>query len=242
MSGACRSSVPMLVNAECDSLTSCLPLAWPHPPSISILDTGCDVVTAAPLREWLQNDDSVDITGDKIIRWFELSANELTIETYARSALFTWRYHEDRYELGIVEGEKPLGYVFFEKSRPLLRQVIDCLGEPEWYTSGYGPVHHLFSLNVELYFPKYGLRVSSSQITRQQDIAINEDLVISDLRLSPPGTTEEVISFFYFHSPEVAQIVLEQLKPWPGSLEAMIETVQADYCLDYPEFCPINEP
>lgn len=241
LSASCRFPIPV-VDTECDSLTSCLPLASPHVPSIPILEAGCDIVTATPLRELLQDDALIVNASDEIIRRFELSTDELHIETGEQYKLFSWWYLGNRYTLYMQEGEKPLGNAFFGKSRPPLRQVIECLGAPEWYSSGYGSLHELFGFGLSLYFPAYGLRAYSSQITRQQDIVINEDLLASDLSITPSGTIKEVISFLNFDSPEGAQITLERLKPWPDSLETVIETIRTNYCLDYPAFCPINEP
>jgi len=242
LSGACRSSLPITVNMECDSVTTCLPVPWSRPSSTPILDEGCDVITAAPLRDLIQNDEILANASPEIMRQFELSVGELTTEMYDRSVVFTWWYLGNRYTLYIQEGEEPVANVFFGKSRPPLRQVIECLGVPEWYSSGYGSLHELFGFGLSLYFPAYGLRAYSSQITRQQDIVINEDLLASDLSITPSGTIKEVVSFLNFDSPEGAQITLERLKPWPGSLETVIETIRTNYCLDYPAFCPTDEP
>jgi hypothetical protein len=239
LSASCRLPIS-IVDAECDSLT-CLSQAWSRAQSTPILEAECNLVTAAPLRELIQDDDLILTASDEIIRRFELSADELHTETGDRYRLFTWWYLGNRYTLYLQEEERPLGNVFFEKSPPFLWQVIECLGAPEWYDYGYGPWHELFGLSLSLYFPEYGFRASSSQVTRQQNIVIDEDLTATRLSITPSGTTEEVISFLNFDSPEGAQITLERLKPWSGSLETVIETIRTNYCLDYPAFCPTDE-
>ncbi len=241
LSGACRSPVPMRVNAEYDSLISCLPLVWPHSPSKSTLGTGCDVVIAAPLRELLEDDELIVNASDEIIRRFELSADELIVETYVGAVGFTWWYRGNRYTLYLQEGKKPWGNVFFDSSAPPLKQIVACLNEPESYRFGY-MLHERFIFTLGLYFPEYGVVAYSTQVARQENIVFNEDLTTTRLILVPSGTLEEVFSSASYDSSDSGPAALEPLKLWPGSLEAMIETVQADYCLDYPEFCPTDEP
>jgi hypothetical protein len=228
LSVSCR--VPtLIVDAECDSLASCLPMPWPHIPSTPVLEAGCNVATAASLRELLQDNYLIGNASDEIIRRFELSADELIVETFVGAVDFTWWYLGNRYTLYLQEGKHPLGNVFFEKSTPLLKQIVDCLGEPESYTSGYTP-HELFIFSLGLYFPEYGVVAHSTQVTRQENIVFNEELKITRLILVPSGTTD------------FGQANSQQLDPWPGSLEIVIETIQAGYCLNYPEFCPTTMP
>lgn len=240
LSTSCRFSIP-IADAKCDNLTSCLPLEWLRALPTPILETGCDVVTAAPLRELLQDDDLIANASDEIIRRFELTAEELIVETYVGAMDLTWWHLGNRYTLYLQEGRKPLANVFFEKSTPLLKQIVACLDEPESYTSGYRP-HELFIFTLGLYFPESGVVAYSTQVTRQENIVFSEDLTATRLMLVPSGTREEMFSYLFFDSSEGAQSTLERLKPWPGSMEMLIETVQADYCLDYPEFCPTDEP
>lgn len=242
LSGSCSSPIQLAVYSECGSLTTCSSVLWPSPTTQPVSVAECSVTTASTLRELMKNDDTIANMSEEIIMRYELTADELMVETSEHYVRYTWGYQEDRYRIYKRDGEKYLGYVFFENTDPPLSQIIACLGEPEWYSSEYGPLHELFRFNLILYYPEYGLVAYSSQLLpRQREIVITENLNASELRLTPPATIEDVISFLFF-TPEGAQTRLERLRPWPGSLETTIETIRANYCLDYPDYCEGDQP
>ncbi len=154
-----------------------------------------------------------------ISQLFDISPTKVQLEEGNRYVEWRWRSNNSNYRLYVEDGQWRIATVIFDTAQPSAHDLIDCLGDPEWYVAGYGPWGENQSLNFEMYFPNKGLVARSIDFNGLKKPSITENILIDELDLTPPGTIEAVISSLHYNAADVARIALHRLKPWPDSWE-----------------------
>ncbi len=107
--------------------------------------------------------------------------------------------------------------------RPTLSQIIDCLGNPDFYIAFYERLEVTY-LHLALVYADTGIVVRHHAIVRSSEPAnIFPALRMDRFIVVPPGAAEKMITNMYNYGHEVRSHVnaLCLLRPWPDSIRAL---------------------
>ena len=111
---------------------------------------------------------------------------------------------------------------------PSLSQVIDCLGPPEFYIAQYLPEPEAVRASLELIYQDRGMVVRydspfTSIFRPEPPSEFHPYLRINELTVTAPGTPEQIVIDIYqiVDLDSDRAVVLCQIRPWPGSFEAI---------------------
>lgn len=195
---------------------------------ISFGQTGiadCNVLTASPLRSLMQAD---TLTSDPVL-WiadtFALDPAAITGSYGEAGSSFEWDLNGIHYSLDIsADGMPEEALVLFQKAKPTVGQMVECLAPPERYRARY--FFHppgVNSLVLDMYYPSQGLDAGhiyqTTNLKRRQPPTITANTPIENIRLSRPEETFEEYTRSTSLSPDLAEMVIGESKPWPGSWE-----------------------
>ncbi|MBX7237566.1 MAG: hypothetical protein K1X65_24535 [Caldilineales bacterium] len=160
-----------------------------------------------------------DVNGNNISQLFGIAPEEVRLEQGDRYMEWRWQSDNSSYRLYSEDGQWRIATVTFDAAQPSAHDLIDCVGDPEWYVAGYGPWGENQALNFEMYFPTQGLMARSSDLNERKKPRITENTLVDELALTPPGSIAAMISFLHYDAADVGEIALQRLKPWPGNWE-----------------------
>lgn len=202
----------------CLLLIACTPFS-------QTLITDCDILTAASLRALIQMDSLPPNPVEWIVATFNLDSSAIASSYGVAGASFNWNIAGIHYYLGISPNGIPNAMVQFQKAKPTVGRMLECLGPPERYRARY--FFHppgVNSLMFDMYYPSQGLVATYYQTTnwrRRQPPSITANTPIKLIQLNRPGSTFEDYMQRNSASPETVEIEISQTKPWPGSWEAI---------------------
>ncbi len=204
-----------------------LPRLTPYPPFT------CASLTESYWQEFtfgVNADETVDDIVAKIVKLWELDSAQVQIEPMSeRGVVIQWQveFHDGadpRYSAHFHE-ELKLTSVFFRwwNRIPTLAQVIECLGLPEHYAAYYDRSTGGRALYVDLWYVNKGFFLQGySTHSQDQPPVIRPDYRIQNFRATLPGDLKQMLFIMYDPKPEVFAGFLCLIKPWPGSIEAMV--------------------
>ena len=105
-----------------------------------------------------------------------------------------------------------------------ITQVLDCLGAPRLYSAYYSSGHHEAVLNLELWYPDKGLSFHQDFYTRTAPFhPVEPAFRIDGFRVTAPTPPGQAAPGFYADGlgPLATALALCQVRPWPGSVEAI---------------------
>ena len=116
----------------------------------------------------------------------------------------------------------------FPLPRPSLSQVVDCLGDPDYYIVYYVIAPEAVSVNLDLLYPDRGIVVRyespfTSFFMPEPQKEFHPYMRIRELAVVAPGTVEQVVRAVYSNGNVGGGYVHNAClsEPWPGSIEAM---------------------
>lgn len=116
--------------------------------------------------------------------------------------------------------------VRWDKPKPSLTQVIDCLGHPEYYQAYYRQDIEARSLNLSLWYVEKGIVVHRTSFHfRESTPAIYPRQIMEMFAVVAPGELEGIARNISAANddPSWQAHTLCLLRPWPGSIDE-IET------------------
>lgn len=180
----------------------------------------CDELDGQTMRILIEKHAITDtVNRTNISQLFGISPKEVQLEQGDRYMEWRWQSDNSSYRLYSEDGQWRIATVTFDVAQPSAHDLIDCLGNPEWYVAGYGPWGENQALNFEMYFPNKGLMARSSDFNERMKPRITENTLVDELTFTPPGTITAMISFLHYDAADVGEIALQRLKPWPGNWE-----------------------
>ena len=114
-----------------------------------------------------------------------------------------------------------------------IAQMIDCLGAPRSYSAYYGPSHHEAILYLEFWYPDRGLSLHQSFYTRiTPSHPVEPALRIDGFHVTAAAQPGQAVPSVYTagQDPRSTAFDLCQVRPWPGSLEAIDADVEELRC------------
>ncbi len=162
-----------------------------------------------------------------VIHTFGTTTSDNSPESMYR--LLNWTSEKHRWSMYLTERETTLG-AYWEYDRPALREVLRCMGAPDYYRAFLDSTPGPTLTQLELWYPRDGLRffVTLTEPVSKFDSAV----AIKGVSYFKPGTVQEIMRPIAVE-PSSAQYrrLLNSVKPWPGSLDE----VEVDPPLDKQE-------
>lgn len=138
------------------------------------------------------------------------------------------------------EGEPLLLVDIVLSSDPSLAQIIDCLGEPDYYSAYVMPDIEDTQLRLDLWYAERGLVVSHNSWIGQHSHDVSPISLALNMReidvVAREDPAKMVSASYDWSNPGQPEYILCVLRPWPGSIEA-IEIEET-----YPELSQCYEP
>jgi hypothetical protein len=113
----------------------------------------------------------------------------------------------------------------WESGKPALAAVLGCLGPPERYRAEYLVPPEARELDFDLWYPAQGAAVFAAQIRQEdQPPVVTRDTQLDRLVVTAAGRVEEIVTHALANGDAtvVRDAILPTLKPWPGSVEAIV--------------------
>jgi hypothetical protein len=132
-----------------------------------------------------------------------------------------WRTDGKYYSMLLGDDRTSLGMVW-ETGFPTVQQVLDCLGEPEYYRAYLDPTPGPIFTQLILLYPSQGL---SFGVTLFEPVeAFEVTAPVKSVGYSKFGSIEEVILASAIIEPGSEQFnrIFASVKPWPGSLDRIV--------------------
>ena len=176
-------------------------------------------------RFGIDSPDDVIVTASRL---WKIDADDFTVNESSRHD-FLWVVWKDRkgerlYSAGFREGQFHRVSVSFQPGhRPTLAQVINCLEVPEYFAAYEG--HEDTGLDLSLSYPVKGFEIV--HISTKPPPQSTTDLplrLMNKLFVVAPGPPEQMVRdvYSYGHLSSVHAWGLCVLRPWPGSVEAIV--------------------
>ncbi len=183
----------------------------------------CDKLTFSALRPYIEIGTSPEDTTQWIASTYQLDPASIESVNGDGGASFNWSQGGSNFAFHAFADGHSIAAVDFDRSRMTLDQLISCLGPPEQYRANY--FFHppgVNSLVFELYYPAQGLEATyvyqTTNLKRRQPPSITANTPIERIRVHRSGTFEEFVRRTSASS-ELAEMIISETKPWPGSLD-----------------------
>jgi len=191
----------------------------------------CEELTA------LQSQMATDIKREQFLTWiaetFQIAQDSIEVTTWHDDLIFSWQAG------GVMYSAETNGTVlvdmaiYYRNWRPEAAQFKECLGDPSLYNASYQlGTNPSNQLSASFLYPSEGILISGARflwLRPETPPGITGDLPISALRLTRPGSSEDVLFRIYGGSPGLYEEMLTQYKPWPGSWDEI--TIDIDTSL-----------
>lgn len=130
-----------------------------------------------------------------------------------------WTSDGKSWSLHLVEGDPTLA-VIWETNPPALREVIRCVGEPQYYNAFYD--RGTLTSELGILYPSKGLSFGATQ-TGLVD-SFTSTVAVTSISYYEPGTLEDTILNPVLVEPGSEQYarIRNAIKPWPGSLDKVV--------------------
>ena len=234
-------SVLLFVLAACGVQESFTVAGTPRPLS-------CDIFTDSRLKEFSFGVDSPSDLASTVVDAWDIGQDQFQFENLRDGVLqLGWNGSDTARNMtysAFFDKDRRLGHVDVTWSPPAtLTQVLDCLGTPRLYSAAYGPSHHEAIFYLDLWYPDRGYSLHQSFYTRVTPLhPVEPAFRIDGFRVSAPTRPEQMVSSIYTAGsyPLSAAASLCQLRPWPGTLEAVEAKYEDTRCnLTAPPFLSV---
>ena len=195
----------------------------PRPPSRL-----CSIFRESLWQEFRFGEDSAeDVIHTATLLWQGLNESRMkSYELYGDDVSWAveWLAHSDGVRVRyLAEGgeERKLVSIRVDLYRgTTLARIFDCLGSPQYYWAEIPP-DFVNGLGLGLWYVERGIRVSGSTYGgKVQPTKFHPEFRMNAFHVVPPGDLEKMIS--HLSPPSLHSNILCTLRPWPGSIEAIV--------------------
>jgi hypothetical protein len=191
----------------------------------------CEEITA------LQSQMGTEINREQFLTWitetFQISRDSIEVTTWHDDLVFSWQAGGVMYSAETDGAVLADVAIYYKNWRPEAAQFKKCLGDPSLYKASYqlgaNPGNQL---SAQFLYPLDGILISGARFLRFRPVtppAIRGDFPMSALRLTRPGSSEDVLSQIYGGNSGLYEEMLTQYKPWPGGWDEI--TIDIDTSL-----------
>jgi len=134
---------------------------------------------------------------------------------------FYWRTDGKYYDMLLTDNRVSLATVW-ETGFPGVQQVLDCLGDPEYYRAYLDPTPGPTFTQLILLYPSRGLSFGATLFEPVEAFEVTAP--VKSVGYSKFGSIEEVILASAIIEPGSEQFnrILASVRPWPGSLNRVV--------------------
>lgn len=166
---------------------------------------------------------------DDILQWigetYHISPQAVTRNSYSDGQRsLSWSVAGTRYLVWFRQEKLASVETRWQSAYPTIGDALRCLDEPEMYHAEYRQLPEARELDFGVWYPAQGTSVFASQISHEpQPPVITRETKLTSMTITAPGPTKDVVTSAYAlgYASGVRDSVLQTLKPWPGSLEAI---------------------
>lgn len=168
------------------------------PPLVS---PSCERVQGLPLSN--QIGQQVDLTEFQawIVSNYGVGANDISIERWMSDYSLQWKASTVEYSVEVMGNIVTRVIINFNSSLygPDIKKMIECLGEPQFYSATYGRRVESFQLSVYLFWQDQGIIASGGKSyffpPRQASLRLDSSSRLNLLNRVQPGTLAEAFPY-----------------------------------------------
>ncbi len=135
---------------------------------------------------------------------------------------FRWLAHGKEYLAIFFHDRLVRVDVFWNEPLPTGDNVLDCFGQPAFYTATFGQDIEARVLKLGIWYPEQGMNVVTSLYTDSETPpAVDGDIGFRGMSLSKPGNTMEELLDNMVYTDLQQSTVLSSLQTWPNSWEVI---------------------
>lgn len=187
----------------------------------------CDAFQVSALRAMVGELSSSEQVTTRAIEAYSLSEEAITEYQEAMPNLerVSWNVRGQEYSALFSDGVLQKINLFFHGTRITVDDFLACFGQPGSYRAIYRWDSETRVLELSLYYPQQGLIASAFVFSRTNAAPpIDGRVTIDGLVVTRPGEISqlEASSYTYPQSPDTINATLQQIRPWPGSVDLII--------------------
>lgn len=217
------------------TLTSCTTL--PPIPAPTSAQFSCQKFDQDLWKEFRFGVDSPDEVRTTAATLWRIAPEQIGLDPKADDFVrVSWEVNGDQYSALFREDRRLVKVdVYWDRVRPTLAQITECLGFPEQYQAVYQQ-KQLPELSIDLWYVEKGIVVGGYSYHRQdQPPEIGSNYPTRGFTVVAPADVAQMVPNVYTAGdrPGIQAYALRLLKPWPGAIKA----IQVDSCIDNPDLC-----
>jgi len=187
----------------------------------------CDAFQVPALKAMIRELSSREQVTTRVMKAYSLSEEAITEYREAMPNLerMSWNVRGQEHSALFNDGVLQKIDLSFHGTSITVDDFLTCFGPPDSYRATYRWDTEVRVLELSLYYPRQGLIASAFVFSRANAAPpIDGKLTIDGLVVTRPGEIRqlEASSYTYPQSPDIINATLQQIRPWPGSVDLII--------------------